>query len=194
MKRGQQMTPKYKIIFSNFVIEFIFKKTDTIFQVEVDKLVIRNMELLDLQSTYGFVFDGVNFIHSSVTHNVFQQRDFARSKTHIPHDNILKDAAELLKSKRNNEIDRMHFKGLINGMLSVVKSKLDFQIVFDGMFVNEIRAFDLEYDTDFGRYTSVPDLLSSMLTTSDMLFVQETKEKFKVSYDRYRMLTDVLGF
>ncbi len=193
-RRGQKMDTMYKKYFSDFVLGHIFKKIDEIHDNEVDKLVQQNMTLSCLESSYGFIFQNHNFIHSNVVQDNLAKKLFLRSKLEIPHDDVIKDATQLLISQNDTAIDRMRFKGLINGMLSVVKTNPDFSKVFHGMFVPEINAFNKIFGTDFGKsYHVNTDNPMYTLTSDDLRFVEETKEKFKVSYNRYRMLTDVLG-
>lgn len=192
MQVGTKMRSQHKMYFSEHVINLIFTKVNLQYQKEVDALVIANAIIIDAPSTYGFVYDNVNFIHSTVSKDTLTQQQFLRTKLDIPHDSIIPKAFTLLKNRDSSAMDKMRFKSLINGMLSVVKTCDDFALVFKDMFIPEIELFNEKYSTKYGK-GYVIDSSKVELSDSDLLFVKQTKERFEVMYNRYRVLTDLLG-
>lgn len=188
----EPMNPSSKRLFCEFIIDFIFKKFNVTYQKKLDALILKNVELIGKNRTSGFIFNNENFIHSEVAIDNFERQRFIRKSLDIPHEKIIPEILELVEMKSKTAIDEMRFKGLINGILSTVKTETDFCIVFNGMFVPEIAAFNDKYSTNYGD-KNFSDPKNITLTASDMSFIEDTKAKFKVSYDRYRVLTDLLG-
>jgi hypothetical protein len=91
-------------------------------------------------------------------------------------------------------MDRLRFKGLINGLLSVVKTLEDFDIIFYDDFYIVVQRFNMKYSMTLCNKTPLgighPKVT---LQNADMLFVVETKEKFKTQLTRYKFLTEVIG-
>lgn len=174
-------------------MSFIFNKTNQVIQQRIDDLIVKNARLLEVNKTFGFIFDSVNYIHSDCNPTNFEQQRILRGKMDIPHPDIISDIQDLVADKNRTAIDEMRFKGLINGMLSVVNTNSDFETVFKGMFEPEIEAFNQQYGTTFNENFIMHDENEHTLSNSDMQFVEDTKAKFKVCYDRYRIMTDLLG-
>ena len=78
-------------------------------------------------------------------------------------------------------MDAIQFKGLINGLLSVVKTPLDFDVVFEGMFVPHIKAFNDKYSTHYGMKVLPEEHKSATLSASDYLYIIETKNNKIIS-------------
>jgi hypothetical protein len=183
-----------KMQFSNFVLQCLFKDIDKGFQNTINDLVMENCSLLKKESTAGFVFDGRNYVHSeSVAGNLEQQR-LQRYQLDVLHPDLIDEVMELVKTMSHKDMDYMRFKGMINGLLSVVRTLQDFREVFGDMFAKEVKLFNLKYNTKLGKpiYVRESDAFKA-LPKADMLYVTKIKEQFEVQYNRYRFLTEILG-
>jgi hypothetical protein len=183
-----------KMQFSNFVLQCLFKDIDKGFQNTINDLVMENCSLLKKESTAGFVFDGRNYVHSeSVADNLEQQR-LQRYQLDVLHPDLIDEVMELIKTMSHKDMDYMRFKGMINGLLSVVRTLQDFREVFGDMFAKEVKLFNLKYNTKLGKpiYVRESDAFKT-LPKADMLYVTKIKEQFEVQYNRYRFLTEILG-
>jgi hypothetical protein len=183
-----------KMQFSNFVLQCLFKDIDKGFQNTINDLVMENCSLLKKESTAGFVFDGRNYVHSeSVADNLEQQR-LQRYQLDVLHPDLIDEVMELIKTMSHKDMDYMRFKGMINGLLSVVRTLQDFREVFGDMFAKEVKLFNLKYNTKLGKpiYVRESDAFKA-LPKADMLYVTKIKEQFEVQYNRYRFLTEILG-
>lgn len=190
-----QLAVNFKVFLCDYILRSLFKDIEESLRVSTDALVVENCNLNNQQGV-GFIVDGHQFIHSSVANVAnlsFLQLN--RSEFLVPHDEIIPKALKLLDYIHSQDIDRTRFKGLINGMLSVVKSTKDFDIVFHQMFTDEIQEFNREQDYKL-CFSSTPPKLGSKdvtVTDSDIEHVNNIKTTFKKQYDRYRFMKEVIG-
>lgn len=192
-----QLAVNFKVYVSTFILNALFDSVKKSIQTSTDTLVIENASLQNKQG-YAFMLDGHQFIHSSAfasNQNTLSFLQLNRSEMLIAHDDIIPKALKLLDYINSQSIDQMRFKGLINGMLSVVKSSQDFDIIFNDMFTDEIQALNKAENLKLCSSPNPPKLGDTGVTLSeaDIEKVNDIKAAFKTQYDRYRFMKEVLG-
>lgn len=185
-----QISVNTKVLISDFIIKSLFKTVQEGIVQATDKLVVRNCQLHDKQGV-GYNVDGHNFIHSSCNFNLsFMQ--MCRSDLLPPAEEIVEPSLQLLETIENQDIDRMRFKGLVNGLLSLCRNEDDIGVIFDGLFSKELEAFNQQFQRSFPLNM---EQATKKATVGEMELQRaaEIKQQFDEQYKRYRFLTEVLG-